>query len=141
MDIETSTPEESPDITPLSYSIRDLAEEFQLTTRSIRFYEDNALLSPERKGQNRIYSARDRVRLNLIVRGKRLGFSLREIKDMLDLYEAPEGEVGQLQHFIEKMRARREALLHQRYDINRVIEELESLESRCTQILADRDRE
>jgi DNA-binding transcriptional MerR regulator len=140
MEIETSTPEGSPDITSLSYSIRDLAEEFQLTTRSIRFYEDNALLSPERKGQNRIYSPRDRVRLNLIVRGKRLGFSLREIKEMLDLYQAPEGEVGQLQYFIEKMRARRDALLHQRYDINRVIEELESLESRCTQILADRDR-
>ena len=140
MEIDTSTPVESADITPLSYSIRELAEEFQLTTRSIRFYEDNALLSPERKGQNRIYSARDRVRLNLIVRGKRLGFSLREIKEMLDLYEAPEGEVGQLEHFIEKMRTRREALLHQRYDINRVIEELENLESRCTQILADRDR-
>ncbi len=140
MEIETSTPEETPDITQLSYSIRELAEEFQLTTRSIRFYEDNALLSPQRKGQNRIYSPRDRVRLNLIVRGKRLGFSLREIKEMLDLYEAPEGEVGQLQHFIEKMRARRETLLQQRFDINRVIEELESLESRCTQILADRDR-
>ena len=140
MEINTSPPVESPDITPLSYSIRELAEEFQLTTRSIRFYEDNALLSPQRKGQNRIYSARDRVRLSLIVRGKRLGFSLREIKEMLDLYEAPEGEVGQLQHFIEKMRTRREALLHQRYDINRVIEELENLESRCTQILANRDR-
>ena len=74
------------------------------------------------------------------MRGKRLGFSLKEIKEMLDLYEAPLGEVGQLQHFIEKMRVRREELLHQRFDINRVIEELESLEARCTQILIERNR-
>jgi len=120
------------------YSISDLAREFQVTTRTIRYYEDDALLTPRREGQNRIYSPRDRVRLKLIVRGKRLGFSLKEIKEMLDLYDAPQGEVGQLQHFREKMRRRREELQRQRHDINQVIQELRSLEARCGEILAER---
>jgi len=128
------------DPNPCRYSISDLAREFQVTTRTIRHYEDSALLNPEREGRNRIYNARDRVRLNLIVRGKRLGFSLKEIKEMLDLYDAPQGEVGQLQHFIEKMRTRREELLRQRFDVNQVIEELENLEARCTEILGNRDQ-
>ncbi len=140
MDTETSRPAAVIDPAAPRFSISDLAREFQLTTRTIRHYEDYALLSPRREGQNRIYHARDRVRLSLIVRGKRLGFSLKEIKEMLDLYEAPQGEIGQLQHFIDKMRRRREELLSQRYDINQVIEELESLEARCTGILAKRAR-
>ena len=118
------------------YSISDLAQEFQVTTRAIRYYEDDALLTPQREGQNRIYGARDRVRLKLIVRGKRLGFSLKEIKEMLDLYDAPQGEIGQLQHFTDKMRKRRHELLRQRQDIDQVIQELESLEVRCTEILS-----
>jgi len=140
MNTETVTLESARGTATPRFSISDLAREFQLTTRTIRHYEDSALLSPRREGQNRIYGTRDRVRLSLIVRGKRLGFSLKEIKGMLDLYDAPQGEVGQLQHFIEKMRHRREELLRQRLDINQVIEELASLEARCTGILAQRTR-
>ena len=118
-----------------SYSIGDLSREFGVTTRTIRFYEDQGLLSPNRNGQNRIYQARDRVRLKLILRGKRLGFSLKEINELIELYDAPEGEAGQLRSFIEKIRARRTELLVQKDDIEHVLDELNSLEQRCNDLL------
>jgi DNA-binding transcriptional MerR regulator len=118
------------------FSIGDLAREFGVTTRTIRFYEDQGLLSPTRDGQNRIYQARDRVRLKLILRGKRLGFSLKEIKNLIELYDAPEGEGRQLRVFIEKIRARRAELLIQRDDIEHVLDELDTLERRCAELLA-----
>ena len=118
-----------------TYSISELAREFGVTTRTIRFYEDEGLLKPSRQGQNRIYAPRDRVRLKLILRGKRLGFSLREVRDMLDMYDAPEGEVGQLRYFIERMRERRADLERQRADIDQVLEELDALEARCESLL------
>ena len=118
-----------------SYSIGDLSREFRVTTRTIRFYEDQGLLSPARDGQNRIYRARDRVRLKLILRGKRLGFSLKEINKLIELYDAPEGETGQLRSFIEKIRARRGELLAQKHDIEQVLDELDSLEQRCAALL------
>ncbi|TDJ20535.1 MAG: MerR family DNA-binding transcriptional regulator [Gammaproteobacteria bacterium] len=122
------------------YSIGDLSREFGVTTRTIRFYEDQGLLSPTRNGQNRIYQARDRVRLKLILRGKRLGFSLKEINKLIALYDAPEGEAGQLRSFIEKIRARRTELLEQKDDIEQVLDELDTLEGRCTDLLeAQRD--
>ena len=117
------------------YSIGDLSREFGVTTRTIRFYEDQGLLSPTRNGQNRIYQARDRVRLKLILRGKRLGFSLKEINKLIALYDAPEGEAGQLRSFIEKIRARRSELLVQKEDIEHVMDELDSLEQRCADLL------
>ena len=119
------------------YSIGDLSREFGVTTRTIRFYEDQGLLTPTREGQNRIYQARDRVRLKLILRGKRLGFSLKEINKLIALYDAPEGEAGQLRSFIEKIRARREELLSQKDDIEQVLGELDSLERRCADLLVD----
>ena len=123
-----------------SFSIGDLSREFGVTTRTIRFYEDRGLLSPTRNGQNRIYQARDRVRLKLILRGKRLGFSLKEINKLIALYDAPEGEAGQLRSFIEKIRARRSELLVQKEDIEHVMDELDSLEQRCADLLeAGRD--
>ena len=118
------------------YSIGDLSREFGVTTRTIRFYEDQGLLSPTRNGQNRIYRARDRVRLKLILRGKRLGFSLKEINKLIALYDAPEGEAGQLRRFIEKIRARRTELLGQQDDIAHVLDELDALEQRCADLLA-----
>lgn len=118
------------------YTISDLAREFGVTTRTIRFYEDRGLLAPAREGQNRVYRARDRVRLKLILRGKRLGFSLREVKELLDLYDAPEGEAGQLRTFIEKIRERRGELQRQREDIDHVLDELDVLEQRCSGLLA-----
>ena len=117
------------------YSIGDLSREFGVTTRTIRFYEDQGLLTPTRDGQNRIYRPRDRVRLKLILRGKRLGFPLKEIKKLIELYDAPEGESGQLRSFIEKIRARRSELLAQRDDIEHVLDELNTLEQRCNDLL------
>ena len=121
-----------------TYTIGDLSREFGLTTRAIRHYEAEGLLAPSRDGQNRIYSARDRVHLKLILRGKRLGFSLKEIAELFEMYDAPNGEVSQLETFIEKMRQRRGALLKQRDDIERVLEELDELEERCAEILEKR---
>ena len=118
------------------YSIGELSREFGVTTRTIRFYEDQGLLSPAREGQSRIYQPRDRVRLKLILRGKRLGFSLKEIKNLIELYDAPEGEGAQLRSFIEKIRARRGELQAQRNDIEQVLDELDTLEQRCSELLA-----
>ncbi len=122
-----------------TFSIGDLSREFEVTTRTIRHYEDLGLLTPSRNGQSRIYSARDRVHLKLILRGRRLGFSLKEIGELLELYDAPNGEASQLKRFIGKMHQRREALLAQREDIDRVLEELDDLEKRCAEILNTRD--
>ena len=122
-----------------THTISDLSREFDLTTRTIRHYEAEGLLSPARDGQNRIYSARDLVHLKLIMRGKRLGFSLKEISELFEMYDAPNGEVSQLKTFIGKMHARRETLLKQREDIDRVLEELDTLEARCSDILNARD--
>ncbi|MFT5174363.1 MAG: DNA-binding transcriptional MerR regulator [Gammaproteobacteria bacterium] len=118
-----------------SFTIGELSRQFAVTTRTIRFYEDEGLLAPQRAGQNRIYTTRDRVRLKLILRGKRLGFSIKEIKDMVDMYDAPEGEVGQLKYFIERMCQRREDLLKQRNDINQVLTELDQLQMRCESMI------
>ena len=118
-----------------TYTIGDLSREFGVTTRAIRFYEDQGLLTPGRDGQNRVYDARERVRLKLIVRGKRLGFSLREVAEMLDMYDAPEGEVAQLRQFIHKIRERRNTLREQREDIDHVLGELDSLEARCVRLV------
>ena len=120
------------------FGIGDLSREFGVTTRAIRFYEDQGLLAPTRAGQSRIYGPRDRVRLKLILRGKRLGFSLKEVAELLDLYDAPDGEVGQLKSFIARMRARRDELERQREDIDQVLAELDQLEQRCEAILRGR---
>ena len=114
-----------------TWSISDLAQEFDVTTRAIRFYEDQGLLLPMRRGQTRIYSARDRTRLKLILRGKRLGFSLSEVGEIIGLYDDAPGEVGQLHFFIDKIRQRRALLEQQREDIAVTLEELEVVEARC----------
>lgn len=114
-----------------SYSITDLAREFDVTTRTIRFYEDQELIEPERQGQTRIYSQRDRVRLRLIMRGKRLGFSLKEIRDLLDLYDGDRSEITQLTTLVSKINERRDALRTQREDIDATLEELDKLEETC----------
>ncbi|MFN3587168.1 MAG: MerR family transcriptional regulator, partial [Moraxellaceae bacterium] len=93
-----------------TYSISDLAREFDVTTRTIRFYEDEGLLTPERRGQTRIYSPRDRVLLKLILRGKRLGFSLAECRELFDLYDPEHGNQAQYQLMLDKLAARRAAL-------------------------------
>ncbi|MFT6556260.1 MULTISPECIES: MerR family transcriptional regulator [Sneathiella] len=107
------------------YSITDLAEEFGVTSRTIRFYEDKGLVEPGREGLTRVYSRGDRARLKLILRGRRLGFSLQEIKKMIDLYN-PEGELTeQLKYTLQKCEEQLEKLMVQRQDINEAIGELE----------------
>ena len=118
-----------------TYSIGELSREFLVTTRTIRFYEDEGLLSPTRRGRNRVYAPRDRTRLKLILRGKRLGFALGEIAELLDLYDDPGGETGQLQGFLCKIAEHRHALNTQKAEIDIILGEMESLEQRCYRIL------
>ncbi|MEX0583387.1 MAG: MerR family DNA-binding transcriptional regulator [Sneathiella sp.] len=107
------------------FSITELAEEFGVTSRTIRFYEDKGLVNPERDGTTRIYSRQDRGRLKIILRGRRLGFSLQDIKKMLDMY-SPKGEAtGQLTFTLQKCEEQLEKLVAQRTDINEAITELE----------------
>ena len=94
-------------------SISDLAQEFGITTRTIRHYEDQGLLSPARKGQNRLFSKRDRVRLKLALRGARLGFTLGEIRELFDMYDLAHGEKLQLEEFLTKLQKRRDLLQQQ----------------------------
>lgn len=116
---------------PEAFSISDLSREFDVTPRAIRFYEAEGLLSPERRGQSRIYASRDRTRLKLILRGKRLGFSLAEIAGIVTMYDAAPGEMGQLRLFLERIAARRESLLQQREDIAVTLSELAAIERKC----------
>jgi DNA-binding transcriptional MerR regulator len=108
-----------------SFTITDLALAFNVTPRAIRFYEDQGLISPQRQGQNRIYSRRDRARLAWILRGKRVGFSLAEVREMLDLYDAGDGRTRQRLLTIERCRERIDALAEQRADIDDMIDELQ----------------
>ena len=120
------------------FTIRDLGEEFGCTHRTIRFYEDEGLLKPRREGQARIYSARDRARLSLILRGRRLGFSLAEIGEMLDLYDADPGHVRQLTVALERGRARIAQLERQRADIEAALGELKEMEAIVVEKLRQR---
>lgn len=138
MSIDSKTKKNS-----LIFSIADLATEFDVTHRAIRFYEDQGLLAPERVGKNaqiRMYSSSDRTRLRLILRGKRLGFSLAEIKEILDinLYNKPGGSILQLERFIQTLAKHREALEQQMEDLNDQLNELASHEVQCKNILAEK---
>lgn len=114
-----------------TYSIGELAREFDITTRSIRFYEDQGLLTPSRQGQTRLYTNKDRVRLKLILRGKRLGFSLAETKRLFDLYDMENSSARQLQTIFELIDEKRASLHQQLEDIKVILVELGNLEERC----------
>jgi len=118
-----------------TYTIAELAREFDVTTRTIRFYEDKNLISPERLGQRRIYGPRDRIRLRLIMRGKRLGFSLDEIAGIIGLYDVDPTETAQLKHFLAKIRERQETLRSQQQDITDILDELDQRERECEELL------
>jgi DNA-binding transcriptional MerR regulator len=122
-----------------TFTITELAEEFGITTRAIRFYEDKDLLHPQRHGMSRIYRRRDRARLNLILRGKRLGFSLADIKEMLDLYDLGDGQREQLRLTLHKSRERLKTLQQQRRDIDDAIAELEAGCQQLERQLANED--
>lgn len=124
-----------------NYGISELAREFNVTTRTIRFYEDKGLLTPERQGQRRVYSPRDRVRLRLIMRGKRLGFSLDEIREMIDLYDDDLSEISQLKLFLAKIRERQAVLTQQQTDIAAILKELDKLETQSTALLHEKEKQ
>ena len=109
-----------------SFSISELAREYQITPRAIRFYESEGMIAPARQGQTRIFSGRDRARLGLIVQGKRVGFSLAEIREMLDLYDIGDGQVTQLKVSRKKFADRIVALERQRIDIDDSVESLKN---------------
>ncbi|MBB5211310.1 MerR family transcriptional regulator [Microbulbifer hydrolyticus] len=113
-----------------SYSISELAQEFGITTRTIRFYEDKGLMSPERRGQTRVYTPEDRVRLKLILRGKRLGFSLDESREIIDMYDPAHGNVEQLNRLLERIDSKRQQLLQQQRDIEKVLSQLDEATAR-----------
>ncbi|MEY3295713.1 MAG: hypothetical protein RLZZ451_1761 [Pseudomonadota bacterium] len=119
-----------------TYTITELASEFDVTARAIRFYEDVGLLTPQRAGRNRVYSAGDRTRLKLTLRGKRLGLALSEIKQLVDLYDADNGSRQQLEAFIEVLAEHRRLLERQREDIEITLTEIDQHEQRCRALLA-----
>ena len=118
-----------------SFTISELAREFAVTTRTIRFYEDQGLLSPKREGTSRIFSQRDRVRLKLALRGKRLGFSLAEIRELFDLYDVTQDEKKQLEEFLVKLERRRAMLEQQREDIEVMLNEISFFANQCRRLL------
>ena len=113
-----------------AYSISDLSREFEITPRAIRFYEDQGLISPRREGQRRVYTARDRTRLKLTLRGKRLGLTLSEIRDLIDMYEPGRDERPQLERFLSVLESHRASLLQQRGDIEAQLAELLAFEKK-----------
>jgi len=118
-----------------TYAIGELAEEFGITSRTLRVYEEQGLLDPQREGTRRIYNERNRVRLRLILRGKRLGWSLSEIRESFDLYDSSLGEAAQLEAMLEKLQQRRTALLAQREDIDNALRDLDQVEANARQSL------
>jgi len=121
-----------------TYTITELAREFDITPRAIRFYEDQGLLSPKREGaggRTRVYSARERTRLKLTLRGKRLGLSLSEIKALVDMYESPKDSTAQLQRFLAVLAQHRETLERQREDLEVTLAEIGAHEEKCRRLL------
>ena len=122
------------------FSISELAQEFDVTPRAIRFYEDQGLLAPRREGQRRIYTARDRTRLKLTLRGKRLGLTLSEIRDLIDMYEPGRDERPQLERFLAVLEAHKAALERQSEDIEAQLAEIAAFEKRVRKQLGGRRR-
>jgi DNA-binding transcriptional MerR regulator len=118
-----------------TWSITELAEEFGVTLRTIRHYEDVGLITPERRGSSRVFHPRDRIRLQLILRGKRLGFSLPEIRTIVNMYDEQPGEAGQLQYLLDQIDVRRAELEQLRRDIDETMAELAHVEQRCREDL------
>lgn len=119
-----------------TYTISALAQEFDITTRTIRFYEEKGLLTPTRQGQHRIYTAADRTALKLVLRGKRIGLSLEESKELIQMYEPDGDNAEQLNSLKQALQERRQALQRQQADIRAMLTELDELDIRCDTALA-----
>ncbi|MEM0954453.1 MAG: MerR family DNA-binding transcriptional regulator [Pseudomonadota bacterium] len=117
--------------TAVSYGISELASEFDITPRTIRFYEERGLLSPRRDGQRRLFSTTDRVRLALIQRGKRCGLSLEESREIIEMYEPGQSNTEQLLSLVQKIQERRAIVTSQMADLGEMMQELDAVESRC----------
>ena len=128
-------------MTETIYSISELSKEFDVTTRAIRLYEESGLLAPERDGSRRIYHEKDRVRLRLTLRGKRIGFTLAEVKDMFDLYDSKpiDGEKKQIVYLLDIMEQRLETLKLQREELELAVVDIESVCERARETLAELD--
>ena len=119
------------------YTISDLAREFDVTTRTIRFYEEKGLVTPRREGQKRLYTPSDRVRIKLILRGKRIGMTLDECVDVIDMYDPEHNNTEQLHSLIERVQERRERFLQQRRDLEEMLEGLDEVQALCERALAN----
>lgn len=118
-----------------TFSIRELAEEFGITTRTLRFYEEKGLLSPARDKQNRVYTQADKTRLRLILRGKRLGLTLEESSEIISLYDPASGNRVQLEKLIAKIREKRQQLKAQQQDLELMLDDLAAAERNCQQAI------
>jgi DNA-binding transcriptional MerR regulator len=125
---------------PTTYSISELANEFGITTRTIRFYEEKGLIAPKREGRKRLYSPADRVRIKLILRGKRIGMSLQESVDLIDMYDPQRNNEQQLQSLLANVDERRAALLQQRKDIDDMLAGLDEVQALCATALSKRGK-
>lgn len=122
-----------------TFGISDLAKEFGITPRTIRFWEDQGLLSPQREGRNRVFSRRDRAHLKMALRGKRLGLSLAEIKNLIGMYETAQDETSQLLECLRLMDRHRASLKQQREDIEAMLAEIDRFDAHCRVELERRD--
>jgi DNA-binding transcriptional MerR regulator len=119
------------------YSITEMTREFDISTRTLRFYEDEGLIHPERRGRTRLYRSADRHLLAQILRGRRIGFTIAEIREIIQVYNEPPGEVGQLKLLMKKVEERRDSLRQKRKDIDETIGELDSIEEACLNRMAE----
>lgn len=119
------------------YSITEMTREFDISTRTLRFYEDEGLIHPERRGRTRLYRSADRHLLAQILRGRRIGFTIAEIREIIQVYNEPPGEVGQLKLLMKKVEERRDGLRQKRKDIDETIGELDSIEEACLNRMAE----
>jgi DNA-binding transcriptional MerR regulator len=122
-------------MTPATWTISELAHEFDVTPRTIRFYEDQGIVSPARDGRKRVYGPRDRTRLKLALRGKRLGLALADIRGLIDMYESPRDTQAQLRSYEQVLARHRDTLLGQRRDIDETLAEIETQQGQCHALL------
>ncbi|RUX43182.1 MerR family DNA-binding transcriptional regulator, partial [Mesorhizobium sp. M7A.F.Ca.CA.002.09.1.1] len=119
------------------YSITELTREFDVSTRTLRFYEDEGLVQPVRRGRTRLFRPSDRQLIRQIMRGKRLGFSINEIREIIQMYKEPPGEVGQLNLMIKRIEEKREDLRQKRRDLEETLAELDQAEESCVERLVE----
>lgn len=122
-------------MTQRTWSISELAQEFNITPRTLRFYEDHGIITPRREGQKRIYTQKDKTRLKLALRGKRLGFQLADISSLIDMYDGPGSTTPQLKQYIAMLNRHKEQLESQRRDLEAILQEIHTQEEHCMELL------